>query len=103
MICSNDFILTIPRSCVSIITQDQPGPQDNHGCPFRHFSPQNLSSALATQYGLNFGEQSEIMQAVKGGHYHVGCTRLFELTHKKEGIKKGDGLGEGESVTHPNR
>lgn len=43
------------------------------------------------------------MQAVKGGHYHVGCTRLFELTHKKEGIKKGDGLGQSESVSHPNR
>lgn len=43
------------------------------------------------------------MQAVKGGHYHVGCTRLFEITHKKEGIKKGDGLGQGESVSHPNR
>ncbi|PWN36574.1 DNA primase, large subunit [Meira miltonrushii] len=91
------------KNCISIITQDQPGPQDNHGCPFRHFSPQNLSSALITHYGLNFAEQAEILQAVKAGHYHVGCTRLFEMTHKKQGIKKGDGLGEGESVSHPNR
>lgn len=90
-------------SCINIITQDQPGPQDNHGCPFRHFSPANLSSALISQYGLNFAEQSEILQAVKSGHYHVGCTRLFEITHLKQGVKKGDGLGEGESVSHPNR
>lgn len=91
------------KNCVAIITQDQPGPQDNHGCPFRHFSPQNLSSALVKHYGLNFGEQAEIVQAVKNGHYHVGCTRLFEITHQKQGIRKGDGLGQGENVSHPNR
>lgn len=43
------------------------------------------------------------MQAVKSGHYHVGCTRLFEISHRKQGVKKGDGLGESESVSHPNR
>jgi DNA primase large subunit len=91
------------KNCVAIITQDQPGPQDNHGCPFRHFSPQNLSSALIKQYGLNFAEQAEILQSVKNGHYHVGCTRLFEITHQKQGIRKGDGLGQGENVSHPNR
>ncbi|PWN99924.1 DNA primase, large subunit [Tilletiopsis washingtonensis] len=91
------------KSCVRIITQDQPGPQDNHGCPFRHFSPANLSAALATHYGLAPAEQSEILTAVKAEHYHVGCTRLFELTHAKKGIRKGDGLGNGESVNHPNR
>ena len=41
----------------------------------------------------------EIMSNVKGGHYHVACTRVFELSH---GIKKGDGIGGGECVTHPN-
>lgn len=40
---------------------------------------------------------------MKAGHYHVGCTRLFELTHKGLGVKKGDGLGNGESIAHPNR
>ncbi|PWN48323.1 DNA primase large subunit [Violaceomyces palustris] len=91
------------KSCARILTQDQPGPQDNHGCPFRHFSPQNLSSALSRHYSLSVNEQSEILSAVKQGHYHVGCTRLFELTHSKLGVKKGEGLGNGESVSHPNR
>ena len=47
------------------------------------------------------------MQAVQGGHYHIACTRLFEITHKKKergGVKKGDGIAPGgETVTHPNR
>ena len=91
------------KSCARIITQDPPGPQDTHGCPFRHFSPQNLSTALSTYYHVAPDEQAEILQAAKAGHYHVACTRLFEITHAKQGVARGDGLGQGESVAHPNR
>ncbi|WFC97791.1 4-nitrophenylphosphatase [Malassezia yamatoensis] len=91
------------KSCARIITQDIPGPQDTHGCPFRHFSSQNLSTALSTHYQVSPDEQAEIVQAAKAGHYHVACTRLFEITHAKQGVARGDGLGHGESVSHPNR
>ncbi|KAN0061169.1 DNA primase subunit pri2 [Thecaphora frezii] len=92
------------KSCARILTQDQPGPQDSHGCPLRHFSPANLATAMATNYGLASGEQAEVLAAVKAGHYHVGCTRLFEMTHRQYGVQKGAGLdGQGESVAHPNR
>ncbi|KDN37374.1 DNA primase, large subunit, partial [Tilletiaria anomala UBC 951] len=94
-------------SCAKILTQNQPGPQDTHGCPFRHMGTSNLQSALWTQYGVTTGEAGDIMKAVKDGHYHIGCTRLFEITHRKRGrggLKKGDGLGvNGETVAHPNR
>lgn len=40
------------------------------------------------------------MDHVKGSHYHLACTRVFEVTH---GIKKGEGVGNGEGVTHPNK
>jgi DNA primase large subunit len=94
-------------SCASILTQNQPGPQDTHGCPFRHSSKQNLQASLWSQYGVGAGETADIMQAVQGGHYHIACTRLFEITHKKKergGVKKGDGIAPGgETVTHPNR
>jgi DNA primase large subunit len=47
----------------------------------------------------------DVLDSVKGGHYHVACTRVFEVTH---GLKKGEGLSTGagatgESVTHPNK
>lgn len=45
----------------------------------------------------------EIMNTVKAGHYHVACTRVFEITHSSMGVKKGEGVGGGESVTHPNQ
>ncbi|SJX64099.1 related to PRI2-DNA-directed DNA polymerase alpha, 58 KD subunit (DNA primase) [Sporisorium reilianum f. sp. reilianum] len=92
------------KSCARILTQDQPGPQDSHGCPFRHFSTTNLSAAMVQHYGLNQADQSEILASVKQGHYHVACTRIFEITHQRHGVKKGQGLdGRGETVTHPNR
>jgi DNA primase large subunit len=43
------------------------------------------------------------MSTVKAKHYHVACTRVFELTHASYGVNKGDGIGGGESVTHPNQ
>lgn len=89
------------RSCARIIMQDTPGPQDTHGCPFRHYSPANLASSLSTSYGLSSTQSGEILATVKSGHYHVACTRLFEMTH---GVARGKGLdGKGESVAHPNR
>lgn len=91
------------KSCARILTQDQPGPQDTHGCPFRHFSTTNLSAAMVQHYGLSSAEQSDILSSVKQGHYHLACTRIFEISHQKQGLRKGQGLdGKGETVTHPN-
>jgi DNA primase large subunit len=43
------------------------------------------------------------MNDVVGGHHHIACTRLFEITHASYGVRKGDGTGGGETVTHPNQ
>ena len=93
------------HSCQRILTSDQPGPQDSHGCPFRHFSAPNLQALLLSQYGISDPSQiKEILDAQKSQHFHVACTRVFEITHaRKYDVKKGDGLGNGESVSHPNR
>jgi DNA primase large subunit len=100
-----DHPLTLPASCQQILTQDQPGTNDNHGCPYRHFSPGNLESALLAWYSpqdLTESDLGEVMKIVKEGHYHVACTRVFEITHAAQGVKKGDGVS-GDCVTHPNQ
>jgi DNA primase large subunit len=92
-------------SCQQIILSDQPGPSECHGCPYRHFSHDNLQTALLSAYPdtLTATDLPEIMQTVKAGHPHVACTRVFEITHGGFGVKKGEGVGGGESVTHPNQ
>jgi DNA primase large subunit len=54
-------------------------------------------------YSLRSSDIPEIMSTVKAKHYHVACTRVFELTHASYGVNKGEGIGGGESVTHPNQ
>ncbi|KAJ3513653.1 hypothetical protein NLJ89_g2833 [Agrocybe chaxingu] len=89
------------KSCLQILT----GGPSEYGCPYRTFSPENLQAALLSSYsqqGLRSADLPEIMAAVKSSHFHVACTRVFEITHSAS-VKKGDGVGGGESVTHPNQ
>ncbi|KAF5365641.1 hypothetical protein D9758_003217 [Tetrapyrgos nigripes] len=72
----------------------------------RYFTPENLQTALLSAYsaqGLKSSDLPEIMQIVKLNHFHVACTRVFEITHSRYAVKKGEGVGGGESVTHPNQ
>ena len=58
---------------------------------------------MYSNQGLSSAHLPEIVSTVKAGHYHVACTRVFEITHAAQGVKKNEGVGEGESVTHPNQ
>ncbi|KAI9571242.1 DNA primase, large subunit [Boletus coccyginus] len=94
------------KSCQQILTTDKPGVGDCHGCPYRHFGPENLQTGLLSAYssqGLTASDLHEVMRTVKEGHYHVACTRVFEITHASRGVKKGEGIGDGDSVIHPNQ
>ncbi|KAJ7709969.1 eukaryotic and archaeal DNA primase, large subunit-domain-containing protein [Mycena rosella] len=89
------------KNCQQILTSG-----GDPGCPYRHFSQENLQSALLSTYGplgLTSTDLYEVMNTVKGQHFHVACTRVFEMTHAASGVKKGEGVGGGESVTHPNQ
>jgi DNA primase large subunit len=94
------------KSCQQILMNDQPGASDSHGCPYRHFSPNNLQTALLSMYspqGLTEADLPEIMNMVRAEAYHVACTRVYEITHATQNVRKGDGIGSGETITHPNQ
>lgn len=90
-------VLNRLHSCQQLISPEAIA----HGCPYAHFKPENLQTALVSVYGsqgLTTAHLPEIMQMVKDPktkHPHLACTRVFEITH---GVKKG----EAESITHPN-
>ena len=84
-------------SCQQILTGPQPGTGDAHGCPFRHFSIENLIATLEDD--LHIRDQKvlrEIKDAVAGKHFHVACTKVFEATHPTSGSLA-------ESINHPNQ
>ncbi|CCA73765.1 related to PRI2-DNA-directed DNA polymerase alpha, 58 KD subunit (DNA primase) [Serendipita indica DSM 11827] len=87
------------RSCQTILTTYPPGANEFHGCPYRHYSEDNLKTALQSMMGISSHDMQDVLSSVRTQHYHVACTRVYELTH---GIRKGEGLGGGETVNHPN-
>ena len=68
-----------PYSCMYII-MSTPGVGDHHGCPYRHFSPENLHAALS---GMRLSPKSidEVMEKTRGRHYQLACAVTFEGAH----------------------
>ncbi|KAH7360279.1 eukaryotic and archaeal DNA primase, large subunit-domain-containing protein [Rhexocercosporidium sp. MPI-PUGE-AT-0058] len=95
-----------PFSCQKILTEHAPGPGEAHGCPYRHFSPENLTSLLQA-VGV---KDQEVLRGVKEDKekmkYHLACNRVFDYVHKQEIKKvKDDGTwtaNQLETLVHPN-
>ncbi|KAL8821767.1 MAG: hypothetical protein Q9223_000240 [Gallowayella weberi] len=95
-----------PFSCQKILTEHPPGSGESHGCPYRHFSVDNLTSLLQVT-GVN---DREVLRGVKEDvdkkRYHIACNRVFEWAHKneirqvkEEGTWKAADL---DTIVHPN-
>ncbi|KAI0205285.1 DNA primase, large subunit [Astrocystis sublimbata] len=95
-----------PYSCQKILMEHPPGPGDAHGCPYRHFSLENLTTLLQ---GVGITDRS-VLLGVKNDKehqkFHMACNRVFEHVHKNE-IKKAKDEGimtsaQLETIVHPN-
>ncbi|GAP90971.1 putative DNA primase large subunit [Rosellinia necatrix] len=95
-----------PFSCQKILTEHPPGPGEAHGCPYRHFSLENLTSLLQS---VGITDRS-VLQGVKEDRdhqkFHMACNRVFEHVHKNE-IKKAKEesimtSAQLETIVHPN-
>ncbi|CAN0161448.1 unnamed protein product, partial [Laminaria digitata] len=76
-----------------------PGPGDHHGCPYRHYDQDHLSSLLSQQVRIGPADKDAILRQVKSKSYQLACQRHFEATHKgheSTGVST-DGVG-----NHPN-
>ena len=64
-----------PFSCQKILMEHPPGPGEAHGCPYRHFSMENLTGLLQ-QVGIR---DSEVLRGVKEDKekqkFHLACNR----------------------------
>eukprot|EP00111_Clytia_hemisphaerica_P000380 TCONS_00001051-protein len=70
-----------PYSCMKIITTNQPGPGDFHGCPFKH-SDNDILKRRLQNYKIPNDSIKEILDLAKQQHYQIACSRYFEVTHK---------------------
>jgi len=64
-----------PFSCQKILMEHPPGPGEAHGCPYRHFSMENLTGLLQ-QVGI---KDTEVLRGVKEDKekqkFHLACNR----------------------------
>ncbi|GER27146.1 DNA primase [Striga asiatica] len=81
-----------PYSCQKIISST-PGVGDHHGCPYRHFSEENLRAAL-NKMGVGHRAVENVMDKVRNRHYQLACTLTFEAIH---------GTSCDEGINHPNQ
>ncbi|CAG7903843.1 unnamed protein product [Brassica rapa] len=68
-----------PYACQKIISS-APGVGDHHGCPYRHFSEDNLRAALG-RMGLSSRGMEDVMDKVRNKHYQLACTLTFEAVY----------------------
>ncbi|XP_068665301.1 probable DNA primase large subunit isoform X2 [Aristolochia californica] len=68
-----------PYSCQKIISST-PGAGDHHGCPYRHFSEDNLRAALG-KMGVGGRAVDDIIDKARNRHYQLACTLTFEAVH----------------------
>ena len=73
-----------PFSCQKILTEHPPSSGESHGCPYRHFSVDNLTNLLQTT-GVN---DKDVLRGVKEDvekkRFHIACNRVFDWTHKAD-------------------
>ncbi|KAA6415946.1 MAG: DNA primase large subunit [Lasallia pustulata] len=95
-----------PFSCQKILTEHPPGNGESHGCPYRHFSIDNLTGLLQAT-GVN---DRDVLRGVKEDvekkRFHIACNRVFDWAHRGE-IKRAkedgtSGVELNETIVHPN-
>lgn len=95
-----------PFSCQRILTEHPPGSGESHGCPYRHFSIENLITLLQGTGVTDREVLRGVKEDVEKKRYHIACNRVFEHAHKGAiaQVKEEGFLGPAEmdTILHPN-
>ena len=69
---------------------NNPGPGDNHGCPYRHHDSEVLKTNLIKSGIPSASDDlNQIMTASKEGHFQKACALQFRASHKGAEISTG--------------
>lgn len=64
-----------PFSCQKILTDHPPGPGEAHGCPYRHFSVENLTGLLQAVGITDRAVLQDVVEDKEKQKYHMACNR----------------------------
>lgn len=90
-----------PWDCATILSKPRPGKGESHGCPYRDLPVDSLVSNL-NEMGIHDQQDiNVVVDDVSSREYTVACTRVFELTHKKQ-LATAKVAEDGMHISHPN-
>jgi DNA primase large subunit len=94
------------QSCRRIIQGPSPGPDETHGCPYKHSTESELAAQL-TSLKLGPAVVREVILLAKGqSKFQPACRRVFDVTHPEHLSLRGpEGQVVGDDVysDHPNK
>ncbi|EAQ86101.1 hypothetical protein CHGG_07354 [Chaetomium globosum CBS 148.51] len=64
-----------PYSCQRILTDNAPGPGEAHGCPYRHFSLDNLTTLLRASGVADNAVLKGVKEDKESQKFHMACNR----------------------------
>jgi DNA primase large subunit len=64
-----------PFSCQKILTEHPPGPGEAHGCPYRHFNLENLTSLMQSMGVSDRGVLQGVKEDKENQKFHLACNR----------------------------
>lgn len=88
-----------PWDCRTILSKPRPGRGDYHGCPFRDWSHEKLTSELQ-KMNMTPSQISSVLDSCTKGEYTVANTKVFEFTHDFNGSDPD--IDDQTLIAHPN-
>lgn len=93
-----------PWDCRTILSKPRPSRGEFHGCPYRDWNVDKLTSELK-KISLTQQTISGVLDSCQRNEFTIACTKVFEATHidnENNGNKNGDGIDETTHISHPN-
>jgi DNA primase large subunit len=96
-----------PRSCQQILLERPPGIGEAHGCPYRHFSYENLSKFLSVRMAVTDASVlREVKSNIEKTKFHIACNQVFEHIHSEELRREKErgtsSVALNDTIIHPN-
>ncbi|CAB4256420.1 similar to Saccharomyces cerevisiae YKL045W PRI2 Subunit of DNA primase, which is required for DNA synthesis and double-strand break repair [Maudiozyma barnettii] len=88
-----------PWDCRTILSKPRPGRGDYHGCPFRDFSSEKMTSELQ-KMNLTPAQIGSVLDSCNKGEYTTANTKVFEFTHDFNG--NDPEINDQTLIAHPN-
>ncbi|KAL5107859.1 DNA primase large subunit [Taenia crassiceps] len=88
-----------PYSCMKIISFNQPGTGEFHGCPFRHLDLDLLSQRLAVGGRVPTDQVEAVVKRAKDKQYQLACREFFKAMHPGLSLEDAASI----AISHPNQ